>query len=115
MPESISTDSCYCDHKQVTSPFSTSGVFLSSMNVIRELRWLWGFNEVIHVSAHYLLIGIVTLLIQFQNELDQFWVKIKEFVQIFNTFLNIILMLGNIYYAFGDGKLPFIAFSVSLR
>lgn len=62
-----------------------------------------------------MLIGIVTLLIQFQNELDQFWVKIKEFVQIFNTFFNIILMLGNIYYVFGDGKLSFIAFSVSLR
>lgn len=63
-----------------------------------------------------MLIGIVTLLIQFQNELDQFWVKIKEFVQIFNnSFFNIILMLGNIYYAFGDGKLSFIVFSVSLR
>lgn len=25
LPESINTGSCYCDHKQMTSPFCTSG------------------------------------------------------------------------------------------
>lgn len=60
MPESINAHSCSRDLRQVTSPLSTSGVLLGSMNIIRELiELLGGFNEVIHVSAHYMLLVLL--------------------------------------------------------
>lgn len=41
---------------------------------------------------------LLLLAVQFQNKLDQFWVKVKEFIQI----LNIFLVLGDVYSGFGD-------------